>query len=484
MPPPTHSTRRPVTSQPNFTKIGAGALLLAVIALVLTRCSPTVTDDVVVRQVLAANWTEGNHSPLYPVNPATNSPLPWQFHFDLSSTMNGFLNPPDEKFRALGQKLLSTADTNASFVGEAGTNSGVPLAWAQLASPGTYVERGLDYQALFVRLLAEANVNHALITDGIPLRGRELDTPPTIIAGHSQFLNQGGDVTLLAIRMPYSGLLTSVKKLREATRNVDLEDVQVSVNTTGRPLLLWLFIQPGQSISSASHPLGRLGERLELRASTNGLADWDSAFGSWTCLIPPSRAHPPMTLLNEGEPSIACREKLPGMIPVKWLTIGNSLSKARILTNLVSIPWRGEEEATGPLASNLTVTLSAWTHSRSVSNPIVQATLEAPSFEWKALPEAKPVNYGFGPMVSARLILTPARPEPARAELETDKFVWLLTVGYAATALPPRLAAFSTDDDSQPASADAIYGLGELLKMVQGEMRVHSRTIFFADWSR
>ena len=480
----------PAPKPQQLAKFALGCLLLVVVAAVFFAgdgCRPSrekMTDDEVVRQVLEATQQQGNHAPLYPVDSSTNVSLAWQFHFDLSTTMNGFLKPADEKFRPLVQKLVSTMDTNATFVGEGGPSSGASLDLTQLTSPATYTQSGLDYRELFARLVSETNANHALITDGIPLRGRMPVPPLEIIAGLRQFLNRGGDITLLALRLPYKGQLTSVKRLLRAPKNADPEDLVVTVNSTGRPLLLWLFVQPGQTIGTASHPLGRLGERLEL--SRTNTADWTSPFGEWTCLVLPSRAQPPMSLQNAGEDSPACRAKLTGMTPVKKISILNHLEKQRLLTFSVSFPLPKDSQIPrDSLASSLALTLSAWTIPEWRDQKIVPVVTQMSPPKWELGPESSDADLGYARLVSARVTVNPERPVPPPGESEKEQFVWLASVApQRGGALPPHLAAFSTEDDSLPTNAGAIYQLGELLKLVRDELQIHGQAVFFTRWTK
>ena len=432
----------------------------------------------------------GNHSPLYPVEDVTQNPKPWKVHIDLSSNMQGYVNPDNSSLRLLLEHLHKFMPAGSLFQGERSDAPNPPNQLAQLVKPETYVGTGVNYSNLFMRLIAETDNNHLLLTDCVLLDNRRL-LPPRCIADELKvYLARGGDFSLLVFRMPFRGDYTSAWRLTHLPGNAPAEDAVIrDLQHESRPILMWVFTPPGQSIGNQTGPIGKIVDLLNLKptAPLNG----ESGFGKWQCLFPPSRGRQQFQFLANSLPSGYESNTISaqGFNGMPWAKFAN-LPEGVTFSFKASLPTTSPEGTNQNRAALLAAVsacteanVDCWAITNLESCQIARLTRAPPEAAWTNLPGASTNQAWEACQLNVRL----KRPALPNANMTPDRMVLMFTVlpnRSAATSLWKDLSSLSTTDDSSPSAADRIYGLEDVLGLVQTECAVYARTLLFAEWGR
>ena len=213
---------------------------------------------------------DGNNSHLYrPLNQAGEAK--WKVHVDLSSPMQGYLGHPQGRFK----QLLSNLNSIAELVGvgehtERSTEAPVPTDLLGFSKQGSYNRSVLDLGTVLSDINHNSGENqvHLLLTDGSSIREGQEVRRSEISSALRSATRFGGDIALLAIQIPYEGLIPVINPSRDPNQSNPFLNT-ASVSVMDRTLLIWVFAPKSGMMRSSGHPLGAVFEKLGARVVSN-----------------------------------------------------------------------------------------------------------------------------------------------------------------------------------------------------------------------
>lgn len=487
-----------------------GVWLLLLILPMLSGCNSGENkplDPIQASQAIRALITNsltlsGNHSCLFAQPSDLTRNLPWKVHVDLSTGMQGFVNPEASDYKAFLEHMNRYLPEGSVWQGE-GENAlgGIETpkfgGFDDLFKPGQYVRSGVNYSNLFAKFTAETSFNHMLITDGVLFYRGRLLPPRSVTAPLRYLLSYGGDFSLLAMISSYDGTYVSARLVSGGST-----DPGVLIRTN-RPFLAWAYIQPGQSLSSGSDKTGTLKRLLGKTQEPTSEGKARLASGQWVELFPLSRGCGEVTMTNT-------TKALPG------LKVSASMTATRL--SGLATTWKAE------IYGGEAVQLDFLLPSSFVGAPVrrsdstnsqdrVYGTSEDYLKQlrldlrcWEMGNSGKLMDGGklFGlsledrvPRVGWNCVWTnldsqqPQTPNlnlnlaQRRPECTNQWLVWLATVNGPVAPAQERLwQSLSTNDDSSPTNGGAIYGLAEFLEAIHQDCLVMNRWVFFTYWPK
>ncbi len=473
-------------------------LFLALGGLLITGCGKPVrifdamdsaTAAQLVNEVIRDSMQKrGNASPLFS-DDSTQNVLPWKVHIDLSSTMQGFVKAPNSALSLQIEDLHKHLPTDSIFLGEGAVGSSPETNFANLKKPGSYVSTGLDYSNLFARLTSEHGYNHILLTDSILLNNRQILPPRLIADGLKEYLAKGGDFALLVFRMNFHGDYTSVTKLEKLHDLEPATDALVQdVDTDSRPLLLWVFMPPGQPTGSNESPMSQLEEYLNL--SPTSAMGGTSSYGNWECLFMPKLDRQKLELIETNLPAgyKAGTQAVQGFNAIHFEAFPDQKEGVHFdFKAYVPVESLGGNnlDPTGLLdllRTNVQVDVDCWSVTNLEPPGLSRLAYESPDVTWENLDASAAGRVPGCFHLGVRLI----RPHLTDTVSTPDNMIIMFTVRpnivERQTRLWQELADLSTEDDGDPQSANRIYGLADTLGLVNSECSVYARTLVFTEW--
>jgi hypothetical protein len=464
---------------------------------------------------------QGNHSPLLRHDPELSPSLPWKIHVDMCASMQGFVNPKESDYKHLLERLhQELAGIQFEGSGEGGPAGNTPRVPADFLKPEFYGRTGVNYSNLFSQFLSETNFNHAWLTDGVLCQNGYGVQASLLTEPLRRLLSEGGEFMLLALRSPYDGEYTSVRRVKESPADTPPKELTVTLTNAARPFLLWLFARPNQSLETVLSTISasidpeqaappETNQISKIASDQNGqtpkvalLQNEPAAKPSphWVVLLSRSRPQHTMTVAEfELTPKGPGRRVFGSLEP---LDDGSELAPV----------WLAKVYGKKPLPFNFDVPVPMVKTDETNEVDRMETTWKATQNKlgvslaaWSILTTNVPVGKTMTrQVVLERLRLDPMKPEfklGANAHLEGDYVklrlvmpvtrpastttyqAWMLTL----TAPPSpeqesKWAQFSTEDDSSPSAGGCIYNLKSVLEDIHRECLVFDRKVFLTYW--
>jgi len=317
--------------------------------------------------------------------------------------------------------------------------------------------------------------------------------------------------------------------MRTTGVNEEAGSRSVDCDVDNRPLLLWVFVQPHQSLKAGPESLAAVYRFLGAQKSPaepdgNAPVGGESGFRIGNrpveILIPPSRPLHRVKLTNAScfEPSVPGSR--PAFRAIDTATFGtwtfapipfgkvvggadrlinfrfevplNSTQFRDLLgarrdrtpaqeTNVAAAKQRLIERINPEIGAELLLVDTTTTNRQTAAttnrpNAINLIKTMAPGVEWAT-------EAGVSSALGVRTLQLCLHDIPRPTVRQERQFAWMLTLRTKASeADRERWALFSTDDDGKASNAGGIYGLRKFLETLHEDCIVLDRVVFFTDW--
>ena len=442
----------------------------------------------------------GNCSPLYPATDYNAAELPWKVTVDISTSMKGYIIPNGQKteFSQVLNRLSTRVGAEFASAGEAEegeTNLLTPTSIEDYLKTEFYNRHGADYSNTFQQFTTDSGHNHIFVTDGAFIWKRKMLNPQYLSGLLKRFLSRGGQFALIADQSQYSGQFTSGWNLLNKPVNSDPDDLLVSIDTNNRPFLLWVFVQPGQTLGTPTGSFGKLERLLGSGTEQGG--------PSWKVLLAQGRSTDHFELVGKSLPRMGNFDQVgdisklydlapdgfaPTMVGDVYLSAGGS------------VRFNLDSRHNGLLAvddsarnTHADVKLNTWELCLDQSNHVHLANLVGlpPVQQWRSYTNATAISGGSGGAGStsgiisnsiSRLELSQSRPKLS-ATNRLGLIAWMVTLTpETSSSQRETWAAISTDNDAREDQGDRIYHLNEYLEVLNEDCLVDDRFVFFTYW--
>ena len=246
---------------------------------------------------------------------------------------------------------------------------------------------------------------------------------------------------------------------------------------------------PGQSIGNQASPIGKLAELLNLEQSAS--LSGESSFGKWQCLFPPSRGKQQFRLLANSLSS-NCESntvRALGFNDMPWVKFANAPQGVTFSFN-VSVPVTSVEGTNltpeallESVRTSTEVNVDCWAITNVEAGKVARLARDNPEVAWTNVPAVSTNQVSEACRLNVRL----RRPALPPSGTTPDTMVLMFTIRpnpSPATGIWKELSDLSTNNDSSQSAADRIYGLADVLGLVQTECGVYARMLAFAEWGR